>query len=148
MDEERIDVFFYGLFMDEQVLAAHGIAAVMPRRAFADGFRLCIGQRASLVPDGGARAYGMVYALTPSELDRLYGQPGLEAYRAEPIPVRGFDGSDLTALCYNLAIAPGPEEGNANYAARLREVLTRLGFPEAYVTSISTPTSIDGHRRD
>jgi len=139
--DERIDVFFYGLFMDEQVLAAQGIAAAMPRRAFADGFRLRIGQRASLVPDGGARAYGMVYALTPSELDRLYGQPGLEAYRAELISVRGFDGSDLTAMCYNLAIAPELEEASADYATRLSDVLTRLGFPLEYVNSISRPAA-------
>ena len=138
MGDERIDVFFYGLFMDEQVLAAQGIAAAVPRRAIADGFGLRIGQRATLVPDEAARAYGMVYALTRAELDRLYSQPGLEAYQAQPIAVRTFDGSRLTATCYNLAIAPGPGEGNANYAARLRDVLTRLGFPPEYVTSIAT----------
>jgi hypothetical protein len=139
--DERINVFFYGLFMDEQVLAAQGIAAVMPRRAFADGFRLCIGQRASLVAECGARAYGMVYALTRSELDRLYLQPGLEAYRAERIAVRGLDGSDLTAMCYNLGTVPERGEASADYAARLSVVLTRLGFPPEYVTGISTPAA-------
>jgi len=129
MDEERIDVFFYGLFMDEHVLAAQRIQPTQPRRAYAEGLRLRIGQRATLVPVRGARAYGMVYALTQGELERLYAQPGLEAYRVEPIEVRVYDGSKLTAMCYNLAAAPELEEANADYAARLRDVLTRLGFP-------------------
>ena len=132
MGGERVDVFFYGLFMDEQVLAAQGIQATQPRRAYAEGLKLRIGQRATLVPEGGARAYGMVYALTKAELERLYAQPGLEAYRAEPIEVRVFDGSNLTAMCYNLAAAPEREETNAEYAARLRDVLTRLGFPQEW----------------
>jgi Gamma-glutamyl cyclotransferase, AIG2-like len=130
MGEECIDVFFYGLFMDEQVLAAHGIRATQPRRAYAEGLRLRIGQRATLVPGEGARAYGMVYALTKAELERLYARPGLEAYRAEPIEVRVFDGSNLTAMCYNLAAASELEEANAEYVARLRDVLIRLGFPQ------------------
>ena len=130
--EERVDVFFYGLFMDEHVLAAQGIQATKPRRAYAEGLRLRIGQRATLVREGGARAHGMVYALTRVELERLYAQPGLEAYRAEPIEVRVFDGSTLTAMCYNLGAAPELEEANTEYAARLRDVLTRLGFPHEW----------------
>jgi hypothetical protein len=141
MDEQSIDVFFYGLFMDDQLLAGQGIAPRNPRRAVAESFALRIGQRATLVPAAGARAYGMVYTLTRPEVDRLYAQPGLDAYRAESIAVRGDDGSSLTVKCYNLAAAPDPGEANADYAARLREVLTRLGFPQEYVTGISTLTA-------
>jgi hypothetical protein len=123
MGEERVDVFFYGLFMDEQVLAEQGIQATQPRRAYAEGLRLRIGQRATLVPEGGARAYGMVYALTKG-LEALYAQPGLEAYRAEPIEVRVVDGSNLTAM-----LQPRCCRGSQRGVRRaLRDVLTRLGF--------------------
>ena len=46
-----------------------------------DGF----GQRATLLPSAGARAYGMLYAVTHAELDRLYTAPGLEHYRPEAL---------------------------------------------------------------
>jgi hypothetical protein len=136
VSEELIDVFFYGLFMDPELLAGKGITPRNPRRALAESRALRIGQRATLVPEPNEHAYGMVYALTRAELDRLYAQPGLEEYRAGPIAVRGEDGSSLAALCYNLAAPPKPGDGNADYAARLREVLTRLGFPREYVTGI------------
>lgn len=40
-----------------------------------------------------------------------------------------LEGQTLPALCYNLPAEPGPEEHNAEYAERLRVVLTKLGFP-------------------
>src|SRR5262249_2387697 len=83
MTERRVDAFFYGLFMDRVILGASGVAPVNPRRVYVDDVALWIGQRATLVPSRGARAYGMLFALTHAELDRLYTAPGLEAYRAE-----------------------------------------------------------------
>src|SRR4029453_18271526 len=122
--------------MDPELLVGKGITPRDPRRAMADSYALRIGQRAALVPESGARAYGMLYALAQAELDRLYAQPGLEDYRAQPIAVRGYDGSTLTAICYNLAAAPQPGDMNADYAARLQEVLNRLGFPPEYASGI------------
>lgn len=136
MDDSLIDVFFYGLFMDPELLAAKSVVPRQPRRAFAESWALRIGKRAALVPQAGALVHGMVYALTRAELDRLYAQPGLEDYRAAGISVHGHDGSTWTAACYNLAAAPPAGHANADYAARLREVLTRLGFPPEYVSQI------------
>jgi hypothetical protein len=68
MSERRIDVFFYGLFMDTEILRAGGVAEpANPRRAFVDDFELRIGQRATLVPVADSRVYGMLFALTHSE---------------------------------------------------------------------------------
>ena len=85
MSDRRLDVFFYGLFMDIAVLRESGVAPINPRRAYVDDFALRIGQRATLVPLAGARSYGMLFALTHSELDRLYAAPGLEQYRPEAV---------------------------------------------------------------
>ena len=137
MDEKLIDVFFYGLFMDPELLVGKGITPRDPRRGMTESYALRIGQRATLVPETGARAYGMLYALTQAELDRLYGQPGLEDYRAQRIAVRGDDGATWTAMCY-LAAAPAPGEASADYAARLRKVLNRLGFPPEYASGLGT----------
>jgi Gamma-glutamyl cyclotransferase, AIG2-like len=137
MSERRIDAFFYGLFMDVEILREAGAAPLDPRRAYVDGFALRIGQRATLVPSAGGRAYGMLFALTHAELDRLYGAPGLEQYRPEAVLVRPLEGPPMPALCYNLREPPGPHERNPEYAARLQRALGKLGFPPEHVASIA-----------
>ena len=132
-----MDVFFYGLFMDGDVLRDSHVSPADPRRGYADDFALRIGRRATLTPSAGGRVYGMVYALTQVELDRLYAAPGLEQYRPETISIRTFGGESLRALCYNLATVPQPGEANAEYAARLRDVLAKLGFPHEYIDAVA-----------
>jgi hypothetical protein len=136
VSDRRVDAFFYGLFMGHETLRKAGVAPIAPRRARLDGFALRIGQRATLVPSDGARAYGMLFALTHPELGRLYGAPGLEQYRPEAVLVRTLEGTPTPALCYNLPDAPRPDERNPEYAARLQRVLGGLGFPGEYVASV------------
>lgn len=128
--------FFYGLFMDEAVLAEAGVAARNPKMAYVEDFGLRIGRRATLVPEVGARAYGMLYDLMHEELDKLYGAPGLEDYRPEAVETHLLEGGRRPALCYNLQDTPAPGEANAAYAKRLSEALERLGFPADYVAFI------------
>lgn len=138
MNDRRIDGFFYGLFMDVGTLRNSGVVPVNPRRAYVDGFALRIGNRATLIPSGGARAYGMLIALTHAELERLYGAPGLDQYRAEAVLACCMDGGAAPALCYNLLGEPRAEERNPDYARRLQQVLRELKFPAEYVNSITT----------
>ena len=137
MVDRRIDGFFYGLFMDSNILRESQVVAASPRRAYVAGYELRIGRRATLVPTPGARAYGMVFALTHDELESLYAAPGLEQYRPEAILAHSLEGETMPALCYNLREAPGPDEANAEYAARLRAVLGELEFPPDYIASVS-----------
>jgi hypothetical protein len=133
----RVDAFFYGLFMDADLLRESGVAPTNPRRARVDGYALRIGQRATLVPSAGARAYGMLMSLTHAELDRLYGGPGLEQYRPEAVLAQPLDGLATQALCYNLIAAPAPHERNPEYAARLQRALQKLDFPPEYVAAVA-----------
>jgi hypothetical protein len=48
-----------------------------------------------------------------------------------------LEGAPAPALCYNLREAPQPHERNPEYAARLQRALSKLGFPQDYVASIS-----------
>lgn len=137
MGPRQIDGFFYGLFMDAQVLRQAGTKPSNFRRAYVADFALRIGQRATLVPSPGARAYGMLIALTHAELERLYSAPGLEAYRPEAVVAYPSEGEAVPALCYNLVQAPEPHERNPEYAMRLQSVLEDLGFPVEYVESVS-----------
>ncbi len=138
MSERRVDAFFYGLFMDTAILHTGGVAEpANPRRAFVDDYELRIGQRATLVPRAGARAYGMLFALTHTELDLLYAAPGLEPYRAEALFAQPLGGIVTPALCYKLHDPPQAGEWNQEYASRLQQALAKLGFPEDYVASVS-----------
>jgi hypothetical protein len=73
MSDRRIDAFFYGLFMDVDMLKQNAVEAANIRRAFVANFALRIGQRATLIPSMGARAYGMIMSLNHADLARLYG---------------------------------------------------------------------------
>ena len=132
-----IDTFFYGLYMDESVLAGAGVAARNGRKARADGFALKIGQRATLVKETGATVWGMVFALTEAELDRLYGAPGLELYRPEQIEVALENRAIIPVRVYTLPQPPAPDERNPEYAGKLKAVLTRRGFPADYIAGIA-----------
>jgi light-regulated signal transduction histidine kinase (bacteriophytochrome) len=107
MADRRIDGFFYGLFMDSDILRQSQVAAVRPRRAFVDGYALRIGRRATLVPASGARAYGMVLALTHDELERLYATPGLEQYRPEAVVAHSEAVNLLARRGWNWKMAVG-----------------------------------------
>lgn len=124
------DIFFYGLFMDESVLRAKGVEPRSPRRAVVGDYELRIGQRAMLSPRPSSQAFGMVYALTDSEIDSLYGEPGLDLYRPESVVATFEDGSSGVVTTFNLPQdTTGADEPNFEYAAKLRAVLERLGFP-------------------
>lgn len=136
MTERRVEVFFYGLFMDDDLLRSKGIVPMNPRPASIEGFGLRIGKRATLIPARHEHSYGMVMRLTYEELKTLYSGPGLEHYRPEALPCTTLSGEQVCALCYNLPNAPAPDEVNEEYAGQLRRVLAKLGFPLEYVERV------------
>jgi hypothetical protein len=137
MSETTRDLFFYGLFMDAAILRRKGVNPLRPRKAVVPGFRLRIGRRALLIPQLGARAYGMVFALTEREIVALYAEPDLELYRPESVIASFEDGTFGAVTTFNLGAAHASSEENREYAARLRVVFERLGFPTADIGSTS-----------
>lgn len=136
MSCRQVDCFFYGLFMDAQLLIQAGAHPTNCRRACVPDFALVIGRRATLVPFPGARAYGMLIALAQAEIELLYGAPDLEGYREETLVAKTLEGELVRASCYILDRVPESCERNPEYALRLRGVLENLGFPEEYVASV------------
>jgi hypothetical protein len=132
----RIDVFFYGLFMDEALLREKGIAPEGRRAASVADFRLRIGDRATLVPCAGETAYSVVFSLTHEEIDKLYSDASVGAYCPEALLARLPEGGTVPALCFNLPRPPSAEERNPQYASKLRALAARLGLPSDYVSSI------------
>ena len=143
MDAAIRDVFFYGLYMDPDVLREQGIEPGTPRRAHVDGFALRIGARATLVPSAHGRVHGMVYTLAPEALRALYAHAGLEAYRPEGVLAWIEGDTPRPALCFRLAHVPAPHERNEDYARRLQEILVRLGFPPDAIAAVAGTADID-----
>lgn len=136
MAARRVNVFFYGLFMDVELLRTKGAHPVNIRPGCVPGFALRIGRRATLVDTPGARSYGILMELTHDEIEQLYSEPSVRAYRAEAVLAELHDGSHIPALCFNLVVPPGREEANAEYAAKLRILARQIGLPSDYVESI------------
>ena len=132
----RIDVFFYGLFMDAELLREKGISPVASRQAAVENFQIRITQRATLVPSNGDVVYGIVFSLTHDEIDKLYAEPSVKAYRPEAVFARVTDGTTIPCLCFNLPDVNLDENRNEEYAGKLRALATRLGLPASYAETI------------
>ena len=128
-------VFFYGLFMDAQLLATKGITPSETHAGFLDDFRLRIGARATLVRSVGGRAYGVVMDITTEEAKALYAEGSVADYVPEPVSVELMDGTEVAATCYNLT-GDKATGTNKDYARSLLTVATRLGFPDSYLDQI------------
>jgi hypothetical protein len=132
----RIDLFFYGLFMDDALLREKGVNPRDRRVATVQNFSLVIGARATLVPCVGGTVHGVLFSLTHAEVDALYQEDSVSMYRPEALLAQLGDGSVIPALCFNLPAPPSPEERNPQYASKLRELAERIGLPASYVSSI------------
>jgi hypothetical protein len=136
-DQARnIDVFFYGLFMDDDLLCQKGVNPKNRRLASVENFCLVIGTRATLVPFAGRSAHGILCSLAHNELDALYSDASVSMYRPEAVSARLVDGRIIPALCFNLPTPPSASERNPQYASRLKDLAERIGLPSDYVSSI------------
>lgn len=132
----RVHIYFYGSFINREVLAEGGFSADNVTVARLDGFDVVRRPLVTLVPSERGAVYGILAQATHAEIDRLYGQPWVKAYRPEAVAVRTGDGGLYPAVCY---IAPGPTEVPPfpNYLDRILGAARELGFPEWYVKRLN-----------
>ena len=128
-------VFFYGLFMDESLLASKGVYPMESTIGYVDGFGLHIGKRATLLPEANSRAYGVLMKITSEDAAALYSEPSVADYVAEPVVVKLPGNIQVSAVCYNLP-ASRLTGTNPEYAAALLTLATKLGLPDSYLGHI------------
>ena len=132
MKTGQVAVFFYGLFMDESLLAAKGVTSSRATVGYVDGYGLRIGRRATLVPDEGNRAYGVLMTMRADDVRTLYSEQSVADYVSEAVSVVLPDGTLESAVCYNL-----PESKlkgtNPQYANALLTLAGKLGLPSDYL---------------
>jgi hypothetical protein len=133
---EHVTVFFYGLFMDPEALETTGLRPSNVRQAYVERYALRLGQRATLVPTGEGLVYGTVMTLKHQDVDRLYSEPSVAAYRPEPVLAQLMDGTVEPALCFNLPMQQG-SSSNPEYAIALQAVARKMGLPDDYVAALA-----------
>jgi hypothetical protein len=132
--DSLVRVFFYGLFMDQQVVRDAGVVPTVVGPGTVSGFALRIGRRAVLVPEPAAVTEGVVMDLAPDDVEKLYADSTLAEYAPQPVVVVLEGGQVLDAVCYNAPYEPG--ERDDEYARRLRDAARRAGLSDAYVASL------------
>lgn len=131
-------VFFYGSYINYDVLAQSGIRPASHQVARLPGFDIRIAPLANLVPVDEHTAYGIVTEATHAELARLYQHAHDvlgQTYLPEAVLVQTTAGAFLPALCY-LAPSMTPRPVEADYVERIAGPARRYGFPAWYLERI------------
>jgi len=130
-------VFFYGLFMDVDLLKDKGLNPSNPELVCVEGYGLRIGERATLEASAGERAFGSIMELDDEELAVLYGEKSVADYVPEQLVATGMQGKSLEVTSY---ILPMEEVtgSNSEYAGLLALAARKVGLPDDYIDEIET----------
>lgn len=132
---KTMKVFFYGLFMDTEVLLKNDISVYNQKKAYAAGYTLKIGNRASLIPSKGDKAYGILMEVNEEGILKLYAEKSVADYLAERITVFTELQERHVATCYNLPLEL-LTGANKSYAKSLYELAKQKKFPHDYLEKI------------
>jgi hypothetical protein len=135
VDQKMKSVFFYGLFMDEDLLQEKGLNPSAAIIAYVTGYGLRIGERATLMQSSQERSYGSVIQLDEEEIEILYSDKSVEDYVPEEVTAINTNGSRLTAVSYILPISKLSGQ-NREYAKSLAVVARKIGLPAQYIDEI------------
>jgi len=140
-NHNRVSTFFYGGYMNFDVLANFGIRQREYHIAQLPAYMLTIGSAANVEKNGLETSYGIVTGLTHDELDRLYSreaQAKLGAqYLPEPVLAITTTGSLIPSLCYISyePIGGTPAEG---YIDNILNAAKHYNFPQSYIQHIES----------
>jgi len=82
-----MEVFFYGLFMDDTILLKKGIKSSNPRRGYLNDYALKIGNRASLISCKNEKSYGIVMTIDNDAIHNLYTEASVADYIPEKVNI-------------------------------------------------------------
>src|SRR5262245_61100463 len=140
MPEDKIWIFFYGSYMNRDVLRQVDLVPDAWQPACLPGFDIRIGPRANLVRSPEHTVHGALATATHKELERLYSHARDvlgETYLPEAVLAQTRDGGWRPALCY---IAPAMAACRADpaYVDRILAAARELGLPAAYIARLET----------
>lgn len=135
MIEPEVWTFFYGSYMNFDVLSEVQYTPRKWETARLSGFQILILPRANLVRSDQHSVYGIVATGTHAELGRLYAHARDvlgETYVPEAVLAETGEGKFRLALCY---ICPqmAPRAASIDYVDRIVISARKYGFPNWYI---------------
>lgn len=138
MREPHVWTFFYGSYINFDVLAEVDLRPSRWEVARLSGYDLSIAPRANLVRADGHIVYGISAVATHAELDRLYAHARDvlgETYLPEAVSTETVEGTLRPCLCFIChAMEPRPPE--RAYVERILRPAREHGFPAWYLERI------------
>lgn len=141
MSEYQVDVFFYGSYINFDVLAEASIGQRPYQVAWAPNHKLIISPLANLIKDAASTAFGIIIKLNHDELDYLYiehaqGQLG-GTYLPEAILTYTASNVIVPALTY-ISHDLEPATPDPAYVDRILRPARQYQFPESYLNHIES----------
>ena len=140
MSLPRVDVFFYGSYINLEVLKEVDPVPEAVEVACLPGHEISIRPLANLARTEGSTVYGVLTQATHAELERLYAHARdvLGAvYLPQAVTVWTRADRLAAALCY---IAPSihPHTASSDYIDRILGPARRYEFPERYIEHLES----------
>jgi hypothetical protein len=137
MSQPLVWTFFYGSFINFDVLKQSGFVPDRFEVARLSGFDIQIAPLANLIRSNEHSVYGIVVPATHEDLRRLYSQDWVGSYLPEPELVQTTDGKWRPALCY-IAPAMEPSPASDEYIDRIVGPARKYGFPDWYLARLES----------
>ena len=141
--------FAYGSNMHRGIFyERRGMRPLAVRRAWLDDHRVCFdlpigpGERgcANLAAEAGARTHGVLYLLTPEQLEHLDRTEGVPngVYRRVAVEVVVEDGERVAAFTYRSSWSRAGRKPSARYLGLLVDGAREAGLPADYLTFLES----------
>ena len=135
MEESMGEGFFYGLYMDPDLLKGLKYSPHNPRIAYVEDYQLDLRGVAKMIPQQGSKTWGMVIQLSQADLDQMYGSEATKSYQPETMTAILQDGQAVQTACYNLPPDQSAEL-NRMYGFKLLAILKKLSLPADYIWEV------------
>ncbi|MFQ5486321.1 MAG: gamma-glutamylcyclotransferase family protein [Desulfobacterales bacterium] len=132
---ETVEAFFYGLYMDSELLKSLGFMPGSVQKAKVDSYVINLFGSVKIVPKVNCVVWGNLIELPKQDLEAMYSFESTKAYSPEIVQVIESNGNTKNVSCYNVVETSG-ELFNSEYHEKLVQTLIRLGFPTEYISSV------------
>lgn len=145
MKDRMIYTFFYGSFINPDVLKQANFIAHSPETAKLYGYDIIIKPFANLIRSEEQCVYGILASSTPAELSRLYAaaKSTLQLdYLPEAVLAETNNGKLVPALCY---ICPEMKDAQPSdeYIDKIFKPAQTFGFPDWYLNKLNSFRPVD-----
>src|SRR5260370_23222293 len=138
---DSVKIFFYGSFMDLELLRTLGGVAKTFEAAELKDWRITFSPMATLVRSEGDSVYGTIAELSRDEARMLSSKGDLKRYYPVDITVSTKGKERVPVECY-ISKSGTRQKPSVEYLQRVIQAAKNLGFPPAYLVKLErAPTA-------